>query len=80
MNKNSHKSRTSSDYGMKIKPLSKLKNRKTMTSKKFDNGVMLVIYDLLIFPFYSAGVKLSGSQIPDAESTIFIVMYTVFFG
>ena len=56
---------------MKLR-LSKLEKRKTMTSKKFDNCAMLVIYDLIIiFLFYSTGAEQSGSQIPDAESTMF---------
>ena len=52
-NKNCHNSGTSNDIVMKLEPLLKPENRKTMISKKIDDDDMSVNYDVIVnFPIY----------------------------
>ena len=48
INKNFHSSRTNNDIDMKFGPLTKHDNRSMTTLKKFDDGVTLANYDVIV--------------------------------
>ena len=49
INKNCHNSRNGIDIDMKVGPLTMLDMRNMTKSKKFDDGVMSVNYDVIFF-------------------------------
>ena len=60
---NCHKSRTSDDIEMKLGPVTKLEKRNKATSKKFDDGIMLANFDVIVI-FFIYG-QFGASRIPD---------------
>ena len=65
---NCHNSRTSDDIEMKLRPVTKLYRRNKTTSKKIDDDLMLVNFDVIvIFPIYE---KFGAIRKPDSGCAV----------
>ena len=72
LNKNCHSSATSNDINMKLRPLSQIEKRNTVISKKFDDEVISVKYDVIfIFPMYGA---FAAVRKPDTRNISYLCM------
>ena len=72
---NYHNSRTSNDIDMKLGPVTKLDKGNKITSKKFDDDVMSVNFDVIvIFPIYgqSGAIRKPVSRRIVCKAYIFI--------
>ena len=69
INENYHNSRTSHDIDMKLRPVTRLDEKHTATSKKIDDDVMSTNCDVtVIFPIYS---KLAAIRKPDSRCMVY---------